>query len=226
MQTELRGAARKGCTPEAIRGAVGLIGHLGKACFLQGLSSERIQTIVRSRGKSITLSQAVELSLEEECAIFSNREKSMAEGHIRCTNCNRIGHTAGKCKVRFSPAVARAERSVMNVISCYNCGRLGHVAREYRQRPSNELCEPRSRTDFGRQGTSLVIRGPAVPRGLDYVGQESRANFRRQETSVDNREPSSTARNARSVQKRNWTHSGNGSSRPACNPSTPRTRRY
>jgi len=182
----------------------------------------------------------------------------MAAGHIiRCTNCNRIGHTAGKCvsKVRFSPAVARAERSVMNVISCYNCGRLGHVARECRQRPSNELCEPRSRTDFGRQGTSLGIREPAVPRGLDYAGQESRANFRyqetsvdirepavprgldyagqesranfrRQETSVDSREPSSAARNASSVQKRNWTHSGNGSSGPACNPSTPRTRRY
>ena len=98
MQTELREAARRVCKPE-IHGAVGLIGHLGKACFIQGLSSERIQTIVRSRGESIALSQAVELSLEEECAIFSNQEKSMAAGHIiRCTNCNRIGHTAGKCE--------------------------------------------------------------------------------------------------------------------------------
>ena len=148
----------------------------------------------------------------------------MAAGHIiRCINCNRIGHTAGKCvsKIRFSPAIERAERSVMNVISCYNCGRFGHVARECRQRPSNELCEPTSRTDLGRQGTSLDIREPAVPRGLDYAGQESRANFRRQEKSVDSREPSSAAKNASSVQKRNWTHSGNGSSGPACNPSTP-----
>ena len=52
--------------PEEIRGAVGLICHLGKACCIQGLSSERIQTIVRSRGESIALSQEVEVSLEEE----------------------------------------------------------------------------------------------------------------------------------------------------------------
>ena len=64
MQTELREAAKRVCTPEEIRGAVGLIGHLGKACFIQGLSSERIQTIVRSKGESIALSQAVEFSLE------------------------------------------------------------------------------------------------------------------------------------------------------------------
>jgi hypothetical protein len=56
----------------------------------------------------------------------------MAAGNAnRCTNCNRLGHTAGKCvsKVRLSPAAARAEKSIMSVISCYNCGRLGHLLR-------------------------------------------------------------------------------------------------
>jgi hypothetical protein len=71
MQTELREAARRVCRPEEILRAVGLIGHLGKACFVQGLNNERIQTIVRSRGKSILLSQAVELSLDEEGTILS-----------------------------------------------------------------------------------------------------------------------------------------------------------
>ena len=98
MQTELREAARRICKPEEILGAVGLICHLGKACFVQGLNNERIHTIVRSRGESILLSQAVEISLEEEYALLSIRENSMAAGHtIRCTICNRLGHATGKC---------------------------------------------------------------------------------------------------------------------------------
>ena len=129
----------------------------------------------------------MEFSLEEECAIFSNREKSTAAGHIiRCTISNRIGHTAGKCvsKVRISPANARAERSVMSLIS-YNCGRTGHIAKECRQRPSNELRGPRGHTNYAVQG--------------------SRANFGRQGTSLDSREPGIATSNASSVQKRNWT---------------------
>jgi len=44
------------------------------------------------------LSQSFEFALEEEGAILSNREKSMAAGNIiRCTNCSRFDHTAGKC---------------------------------------------------------------------------------------------------------------------------------
>ena len=60
------------------------------------------------------LSQAVEISLEE-CAFFSNRKNTMAAGHIiRCTICNRIGHTAGKCvsKVRFL-LLPREQREVL-----------------------------------------------------------------------------------------------------------------
>jgi hypothetical protein len=71
MQTDLREAARLVCKTEEIKGAVGLINHLGKACFIQGLHNERFQTIVRSRGESILLSQAIEISLEEEGAILS-----------------------------------------------------------------------------------------------------------------------------------------------------------
>jgi len=61
LQTDLREAARRVCKPEEILGAIGLINHLGKACFIQGLFNERIQTIVRSRGESILLPQAIEI---------------------------------------------------------------------------------------------------------------------------------------------------------------------
>ena len=77
LQTDLREAARQVCRPKEILGAIGLINHLGKACFIQGLSNERIHTIVQSRGESILLSQAIEISLEEESAILSAKELSL-----------------------------------------------------------------------------------------------------------------------------------------------------
>jgi hypothetical protein len=82
MQTELREAVRRVCTPEEIRGAVGPISHLGKACFIQDIRSERIQTIVRSRGESIALSQAVEFSLEESAQFFPIEKNPWPQGTL------------------------------------------------------------------------------------------------------------------------------------------------
>jgi len=55
MQTDLREAARRVCKEEEIKGAVGLINHLGKACFIQGLHNERIQTIEAGESPSSCL---------------------------------------------------------------------------------------------------------------------------------------------------------------------------
>lgn len=99
MQTELRETARRVCKAEEIMGAVRLINHQGKACFIQGLHNDRIQTIVRSRGESILLTQTIEISLEEEGAILSVREKSGATVPLlRCHKCSKLGHTANKCR--------------------------------------------------------------------------------------------------------------------------------
>jgi hypothetical protein len=88
MQTQLREAAKRVCKPEELLGAIGLINHPGKACFVQGLHNERIQTIVRSRGESILLSQTVEISLEEESALFSKSS----------FKCGRVRHLAKNCQ--------------------------------------------------------------------------------------------------------------------------------
>lgn len=49
MQSELRLATSKVCTDKELEGAISLINYLARACFIQGLANERIQTIVRSR---------------------------------------------------------------------------------------------------------------------------------------------------------------------------------
>ena len=98
--SDLREAARWVCRPEEILGAIGLINHLGKAFFIQGLSNEHIQTIVQSRGESILLSQAIEVSLEEESAILSAKERSPSAANgppLRCNRCNKLGHTTSRC---------------------------------------------------------------------------------------------------------------------------------
>jgi hypothetical protein len=75
VQSELREAACRICEGEEVIGAMGIINHLAKACFVQGLSNERIQTIVRSKGEAPLLSTCVDTALEEESAILSARER-------------------------------------------------------------------------------------------------------------------------------------------------------
>ena len=78
MQSELREAAYRICEDEEVIGAMGLINHLAKACFVQGLSNERIQTIVRSKGETALLSTCIDAALEEESAILSARERGFS----------------------------------------------------------------------------------------------------------------------------------------------------
>ena len=168
LQTDLREAARRVCRPEEILGAIGLINHLGKACFIQGLSNERIQTIVRSRGESILLSQAIELSLEEESAILSAKERSPSTANgppLRCSRCNRLGHVANKCTdfSKFSPS------SVRTILSCFNCGRDGHVAWDCRWRLTYKGSVGRDTDNmFGSVGRDNQYKG-SVGRDTDNV---------------------------------------------------------
>jgi hypothetical protein len=114
-----------------------LINHMGKACFIQGLCNERIQTIVRSRRESILLSQAIEISLEGESAILSAKERYLSAANgppLRCNRCNKLGHANSRCTSADKSPFA----SVKAVLSCFNCGCEVHVARDCRRRPMDK----------------------------------------------------------------------------------------
>jgi hypothetical protein len=71
-------------------------------CFVQGISSDRIQTIVRSRNGN-TFDEIAETTLEEEGAVFS-RDKRYRHGanprRLVCHNCGKTGHMAAKCYLK------------------------------------------------------------------------------------------------------------------------------
>jgi hypothetical protein len=204
MQTDLGEAARRGCKTEEILGAVGFINHLGKACFIRGLHNERIQAIVRSRGEPLLLSQAIEISLEEEGAIHSVREISGDTGTLLgCHECSTLGHTSNKSRSseRFPHARAREvrndsrenksySREVMNcteestsltpeVMSCFNCGREGHVAKNCRQGSDCRKC--------GMKGhTKISCRAPN--KGWTQSGNKGRGCVSNPRTAQDKKQ--------------------------------------
>ena len=70
--------------------------------FCARLSSDRIQTIVRSRNGK-TFDEIVERTLEEESAIFSKKEgnrQGTTFGRVVCRNCGKTGRLARKCYLK------------------------------------------------------------------------------------------------------------------------------
>jgi hypothetical protein len=103
LVSDFRDAAIEGATSSEMCGISKLVSQLGKACFIQGLANERIQTIVRSRNPS-HITEAAEIGTEEECALLSAKEKSLNAVHlndsnktVRCNNCKRVGHKESQC---------------------------------------------------------------------------------------------------------------------------------
>jgi hypothetical protein len=75
MQSQPREAAYRICADEELIGAMDLINHHAKACSVQGLSNERIQTIVRAKGETALLSVCIDAAMEEESAILFAKER-------------------------------------------------------------------------------------------------------------------------------------------------------
>jgi len=83
-------------------GIVALADKLRNICFVQGIFSDRIQTIVRSRNGR-TFDEIAETALEEESAIFSKNERyksSASPGKVVCHNCGKAGHVAANCYLK------------------------------------------------------------------------------------------------------------------------------
>jgi hypothetical protein len=136
-------ASLQDCEQDERAGVLTLADKLRNICFVQGLYSDRIQTIVRSRNHS-TFDEIAETALEEESAIFSKNERykssnANSEG-TKCSNCNKLGHAASRCYLKDRKYIRINQLSVRNEnrekncdITCYNCQGRGHMAKHCRK---------------------------------------------------------------------------------------------
>jgi hypothetical protein len=133
------------CENDKRVGIVALADKLRNICFVQGISSDRIQTIIRSRNGN-TFDEIAERALDEESAIFSKNgryRQGIAFGKLVCNNCGKTGHTAAKCYLKERKDVTvnklgseargistKIQGSRKGDIKCYNCGEVGHMTRD------------------------------------------------------------------------------------------------
>jgi hypothetical protein len=164
-------AALQDCEQDERAGILTLADKLRNICFVQGLYSDRIQTIVRRRNHS-GFDDIAETALEEESAIFSKNERykiSNAESP-KCSNCNKLGHVASRCYLkdrkdtRVNQLSARNENREKNSdITCFNCQGKGHIAKHCRK--------PKKR--FERQGLFKERNGSSDHSGNEFRPSES-----------------------------------------------------
>jgi hypothetical protein len=168
LGSNFREAALQDCEREERAGILTLADKLRNISFVQGLCSDRIQTIVRSRNYS-SFDDIAETALEES-AIFSKNERyknsSANMENPKCSNCHKPGHVASKCylkdrrDMRVNQISARDDsREKGSELICYNCQGRGHMARYCRK--------PKKRGDkqAGKKGES---------RCNSYLGNELR----------------------------------------------------
>ena len=92
LGSQFREAALINCSEGAREGILDLSDRLHNICFIQGLASYRIQTIVRSRNYK-NFDEIDDTALVEESAIASKQESCRAE------ECPRIGVVTAENRV-------------------------------------------------------------------------------------------------------------------------------
>ena len=135
------------CIDGVREGILDLSDRLRNICFVQGLASDRIQTIVRSRNYC-NFDEITETALVEESGITSRQDRYRAEESAlpRCGSCGKLGHSSNmfcweKREARVNPVVTNVPESSSSV-TCFRCREKGHLARHCRK-------TPRKRENFG-----------------------------------------------------------------------------
>jgi len=137
LGSQFRESALLNCGDGAREVILDLSDRLRNICFVHGLASNRIQTIVRSRNYR-NFYEIAETTLVEESAITSKQYRYRAEGSAlpRCGSCGKMGHSSNKCyarekrEARLNPLVTDMPDSSSS-ITCFRCGEKGHLARYY-----------------------------------------------------------------------------------------------
>jgi len=135
LGSQFHEAALLNCNEGAREGILDLADRLRNICFIQGLASDQIQTIVRSPNNQ-NFNEIAETALVEESAIASRLDRYRLEGTPtqKCGNCRKLGHASNRCyaqrkaEARVNPVMLGGSRSV-GQITCFRCGEKGHVAR-------------------------------------------------------------------------------------------------
>jgi hypothetical protein len=130
-----------------------------RACFIQGLHDDRIKTMVKAkRNVNTPMAQLVEVALEEESAIRSERFKRNVPERGQYGN-QGSRHTMQKQFERRGVRVA--------TVTCYLCKQSGHIARKCKGFPGS------NRDKQGARGH--VAKGPDNYRNKS--GHENRAIY-------------------------------------------------
>ena len=98
LSSQFREAALLNCSEGAREGILDLADRLRNIGFVQGLASDRIQTIVRRRNYQ-NFDEIAETALIEESAMASRQDTYRSEGNFtqKCGKCGKVGHASNKC---------------------------------------------------------------------------------------------------------------------------------